>query len=220
MFITSDAPDTKQNVLWRRGEMIVGIFALGGAVLYSSKDVMSLSQEFKPKIVGLHSTFWSDTSKADLDDGQWSSLRSNLVLIIIAAILQVFVCRAAQAYGPRCRLQTSLLYGIGFSAYLHGAGFMFLGAMVLANYALASSLRGSRAFPLLTWFGNLGFLIMTEYYHGYKFEDLGLPSYLDHFPKVMSWHRVSNLGMLKIVSFMMDWHWSTKPTEPKGVRYS
>lgn len=217
MFIANDAPDTKENRTWRRGEMAISFIFVCSVILYGLQDAISLSEELKPRVVGLRPTFWSDSSRADLNDGQWSSFRGNLGIIIVAAVFQVLLCKWAQAYGPRYRLKVSLAYGVGFAAYLHGSGLLFFVAMVLVNYSIAQSLRGNRVLPFVAWIGNLGFLVMTEYYGGYKFEDLGFPL-LDAIPKVMSWHRVSNLCMLKIVSFMMDWHWCGRPDEARSVR--
>jgi hypothetical protein len=218
MLIRNDAPDTKENRNWRKGEMIVSFTIFAGAIFYALIDAVRLSSELKPKVVGLRSTFWSDSSRADLDDGQWSSFRSNLILIALAAALQVWICGYAAKFGPQCRLKASLLYGLGFAGYMHGPGCVFLISMVVANYAVARLMRGNEALPYVAWGGNLGFLVITEYYHGYNFVDLGLPRALDDFPRVMSWHRVSNLCMLKIISYMLDLHWSSLPSSSKEVR--
>lgn len=217
MLIRNDAPDTKENNAWRRLEMIAAVLILSGGIFYILIDALSLSEELRPKVVGLKPTIWSDSSRADLDDGQWSSFRSNLLTLILAAFAQIVICNYARSFGPQYRLKASLVFGLGFAGYLHGAGCLFLVSMVLVNYAVAKSLRGSKGLPLVAWLGNLSFLVMTEYYGGYKFQDLGLPHWLDAFPKVMSWHRVSNLCMLKIISFMMDWHWSQGSAVSKTV---
>jgi hypothetical protein len=217
MFIRNDAPDTKNNLAWRRGELIFGLSFLVVVILKILGDAVNLSQELKPRVAGLKPTFWSDSSKADMNDGQWSTFRSNLSTLVLGATLQVVLCNYASRFGPQYKLKASLICGLLFAVYLHGAGFLFLVALVLINYAVAKCLRGTPVFAAVVWVGNLGFLVMTEYYQGYKFADLGLPIALDKFPKSMSWHRVSNLCMLKIISYMMDYNWSLQPSTPKEV---
>jgi hypothetical protein len=217
MFIRNDAPDTKNNLAWRRGELILGLSFLVAVMLIILNDSVKLSQELKSQVAGIKPTFWSDSSKADLNDGQWSTFRNNLSTLLFGAALHVVVCNFASRFGPQYKLKASLICGLLFAVYLHGAGCLFLVALVLINYAVAKGLRGTLVFAVVVWVGNLGFLVMTEYYHGYKFVDLGLPIALDKFPKSMSWHRVSNLCMLKLISYMMDYNWSLQPSVPKQV---
>lgn len=60
---------------------------------------------------------------------------------------------------------------------------------------------------------NLGFLILTEYYDGYKFKwFLSSLEVLDTYEAELQWNRVTNLGMLKIVSYVIDYHWAILKT--------
>jgi hypothetical protein len=198
--------------------MLLTYLVYSGFVLYALQDALRLSNEIKPRVHGLTPTFWSASSNADLDDGQWRHFRGNLGTIFVIAALQLSFCRFAKRFGPQCKLKASLACGLALSIFLHGPSILFLLMVVLTNYAVARLLHRSRALPLVTWIGNLSFLVVTEYYGGYKLASLGLPKSLDDFPILLSWHSVNNLGMLKVVSFTMDYYWSSKANPLKTVR--
>jgi hypothetical protein len=105
--------------------------------------------------------------------------------------------------------------GIGMSFYLHGFGVFWMILMVTVNWMLAKIFAGVRGYPIFAWLGNLGFLLLAEYYSGFTFKSISPSlSRLDRFKGEMKWHTVSNLRMLNIVSFCIDWHWAktNKPT--------
>jgi hypothetical protein len=91
------------------------------------------------------------------------------------------------------------------SFYLHGFGVLWMILMVLTNWLLSKGFAGKTGYPIAIWLGNLGFLILAEFYSGFQFSSVSLSlSRLDHFSGMMKWHHVSNLRMLNIVSFCLD----------------
>mmetsp|Transcript_7514 Transcript_7514/g.7374 ORF Transcript_7514/g.7374 Transcript_7514/m.7374 type:complete len:265 (-) Transcript_7514:480-1274(-) len=81
--------------------------------------------------------------------------------------------------------------------------------MVTVNYFLVENFAGKKFFAILIWVLNLSFLIITEIYTGYKFAWWSSSlAFLDRFPHDLPWWRVTNLCMLKVVSYAMDYHWS------------
>jgi hypothetical protein len=107
------------------------------------------------------------------------------------------------------RLIYYCLIGLGLSFYLHGFGVIWMLLIVLVNWVCCYAFCGKTGYPVAVWLANLGFLLLAEYYRGFKFGDI-LPgvSYLDTNHGEMKWNTVSNLRMLNIVSFCIDWHWA------------
>jgi hypothetical protein len=101
------------------------------------------------------------------------------------------------------------IVGLIFGFYLHGFGAIWLYLIVIVNYAAGNQFAGKKLYPLFVWIGNLGFLILAEYYHGFEFGNFSSHlKVLDDYGSEMGWHHVSNLRMLNIVSFCIDWHWA------------
>lgn len=113
----------------------------------------------------------------------------------------------ADAYNSRLIYYS--IIGLGFSIYLHGFGVIWLFLMVAVNWVVGYFLAGKRGYPLLVWFTNLGFLLLAEYYDGFKFHMISMTLLpLDSYNGEMNWKSVSNLRMLNVVSFLVDWHWA------------
>jgi hypothetical protein len=92
---------------------------------------------------------------------------------------------------------------------MHGAGVIWMVFMASVNWVAAYFFAGKRFYPLFAWTGNLSFLILAEYHKGFKFRKiLEALAPLDPYTGEMKWHHVSNLRMLNIISFCIDWHWS------------
>lgn len=203
---------TKDNLLYKQIELYSALAFALIPILFLLKDGYYLSSSLisSNKIAGVVNSPYFTSSKVDLNDGQLKGFLEGLPLLTVVGITFVLLRRLLVSITSN--IQASLIYylvfGIGFGIYIHGPGVVFILLMVLSNYILANTLVGSRVFPLLTWTGNLGFLLITEYYHGYKFAWISSSlSFLDSYPYELQWHRVSNLCMLKVVSFMIDYHW-------------
>ena len=107
------------------------------------------------------------------------------------------------------RLIYYTIIGLGFSIYLHGFGVIWLILMVSVNWVIGYSFAGKRGYPIFVWVFNLGFLLLAEYFNGFRFDMISIYlSILDSFKGEMGWNHVGNLRMLNVVSFLMDWHWA------------
>lgn len=202
----------KDNLLHKRIELFSALAIILIPILMLLKDGYYLSSSLlsSNNIVGVEDSPYFSSSKIDLNDGQLKGFLEGLPLLTLVALTFVLLRRLLVSVTPN--LEASLLYysifGICFGSYVHGPGVVFILLMVLSNYVLAKTLVGSQVFPLLTWIGNLCFLLTTEYYNGYKFEFISSSlGFLDNYSYELQWHRVNNLCMLKVISFMMDYHW-------------
>ena len=220
MFISESAPDTSENLRYRKKEM----YSLGFVVFLIIAKILYEGVTINNKLVSNYNISglkkgWLNTY-IDLNDGQLKSFRESLGTLIFVAALFVLSSRLLKNTKKdlESRLWFLCVWGLGMAGYLHGSGVVYLLGMVTVNYFIASILRGKKALPFVVWVLNMGFLLVTEYYEGYQFKWWSDSlAFLDSVPKEMSWHRVSNLCMLKVVSFVMDWHWMTvnRPTPNK-----
>lgn len=229
MFIANDAPDTPANIRWRRCEkaflVAVTVVSVSNIVL----NALSLSDRVSSqhKLAGLGATIWTDSSKADLSDGQLKSFRANLPLLTVGAVAFIAIRKWWQSLGDnkgeKAQLQFYVASGVAICLYLHGPGLVFLLLWASANYYLSLFTLRLKYFSVAVWVANLAFLVLTEHYNGYRFRWLGLPSLVnstqDSFHPELPWFRSSNLCFLKLISFLLDAHWSAigVPATPKEV---
>jgi len=213
MFVSPGASNTEENTKLRQYERWFLGASITAIMTYLTIQASYLSDSIadKYRIRGLKPTFWGERY-ADLNDGQLNSFRSGFVLLTFVAVTFVALRKFLVRNKPdlKSQLYYYLVFGLGFGFYLHGPGVLFLLGMVVANYLLAENLRGQKFFPLVVWVLNLGFLLVTEYYNGYQFGQVSRSlEFLDRVPVEMKWHRVTNMCMLKVVSFAIDYHWKT-----------
>ena len=212
MFIRNDSPDTKENLRYRKIEkyalIVVMIYAFGAIVV----DTIWKSQEIRHEIWGLRPSPYFDGWMIDEEDGQLRHFREGLPLLCLFFGIFLLGSHAIRKYMQNpfnARLIYYTIIGMGFSIYLHGFGVIFLFLMVAVNWVIGNFFAGKRGYPLFAWFSNLGFLLLAEYYKGFSFEMISpLLSRLDELKGEMKWNHVSNLRMLNVVSFLVDWHWA------------
>ena len=212
MFVRNDSPDTKENLRYRKIEkyvlIAIAIYAFGGIV----RDTILKSQEIKHEINGLRRSPYFDGWLIDQEDGQLRHFREGLPLLLLFFGVFLLGSHSIRKYMQdpfNARLIYYTIIGIGFSIYLHGFGVIFLFLMVAVNWVIGYFFAGKRGYPLFAWFSNLGFLLLAEYYNGFSFYMISRSlSRLDHFRGEMKWNHVSNLRMLNVVSFLVDWHWA------------
>lgn len=174
---------------------------------YISHD---LAQKYDIK--GLQVSDYSCSSLVDYNDGQLSSFLEGLPLLTFVAALFVLIRKFISQFTNdiTTHLIYYLLFGFGYIFYLHGPGVIFVYMMITANFVLTQMFAGKNGFPILIWIINLAFLIMVEYYNGFKFGWISPElRFLDK-NIFMQWHRSNNLCMLKIISFALDYHWSIR----------
>ncbi|OMJ95286.1 hypothetical protein SteCoe_1343 [Stentor coeruleus] len=217
---------SKELLPWKKAELLLAVCLLGIPILFLLRDGYYITETLSSKyrIAGVVNSPYISNVKVDLNDGQLKGFLESLPLMTLVAI--VFVVLRRILFHIHKSVTLSLYYyavfGIGYAAYIHGPGVLFLLGMILSNYAVASTMAGIKGFPLVIWIGNLSFMLMAEYYHGFKFAWVAKNlSFLDHFPVLLSWYRVNNLCMLKVVSFLIDYHWKISnkliPTHEKHM---
>lgn len=206
-------PGTTSKTLqsWKNVEMWSALVLGLTPIIMGLFSAISLSERLSQKnIAGVVSSPYFSGLKADLNDGQLKSFLEGLPLLTFVAFIFVVLRKLLVQVNSNLNVQLCyyVVFGLGFGIYLHGPGVLWLLGMIFANYSMANAFAGLKGFPLMVWISNLSFLLVTEYYHGYKFASISKNfSYLDSFHPVMRWDSVNNLCMLKIVSFLMDYHW-------------
>ncbi|CAG9313295.1 unnamed protein product [Blepharisma stoltei] len=213
MIVSPGTPDSPQVNVLRRIEFGVLFFFLAWIVFNLLVDGWNLSTRVAAgaKIAGLKPSPYSDSGYVDLNDGQLSSFLNNLPALLIFAFLFVFGRKLLKYQRPD--IQSQLIYyliiGVGMNLYLHGPGIIFLLFELLFNYFLAYYYAGKKGFPVIAWTFNFSYLVLAEYYHGFKFSWVFPPlSFLDEIPVEMNWAGVNKMCMLKALSFVLDYHWA------------
>ena len=178
MFIRNDAPDTKENVRWRRCEGGVLFVIVGLLVYVVIRDAIQLSNRLVEtgNVRGLKPSPWVDGWFIDLNDGQLRSFRASLPLLSLAALLYVYVRRywTSGAKDQSRSLQFYLLSGIVLCLYLHGSGLIILLLWAVINWKLGGMCLGSRYYSVIVWVLNLTFLLVADYTSGLRFAWIGL----------------------------------------------
>ena len=208
MFIKNDAPDTYENLRYRKIEKYISIVFVVIAFFPLIYDSVIKSQEIKDDIKGLEPSPYFDGWLIDNEDGQLLHFREGaplLLLFFAIFLIGSYAIRKTKKDPFNSRLIYYTIIGLGFSIYLHGFGFIFLFLMVAVNWVIGYYFAGKSGYPLFAWFSNLGFLILAEYYNGFSFANLSdYLSGLDDFSGEMKWNHVGNLRMLNVVSFLVD----------------
>jgi protein-cysteine N-palmitoyltransferase HHAT len=117
------------------------------------------------------------TRLQDNSDAQYRSFRSNIpyLMILIGAFFSlkaVYTRSAARGFTPSNDVYLAPFlasFAVIMITVLHGTSALKILAILYTNYALASSLGGSRVAPVATWVFNGGVLYFNERYHGYRF---------------------------------------------------
>ncbi|OMJ90953.1 hypothetical protein SteCoe_6621 [Stentor coeruleus] len=218
--------DPKANLTLKKLELFLSFAFTMLALSFMITDAYAYSQNLisTNKIVGVKESPYFPGKNIDSEDGQLRIFLECLPVVLMIAI-SFIILRRGIFYFSQSKILSIYFYivfGIAFGIFLHTAGICFLLALILCNYVFAKILARNKFFPILVWIGNLAFLLLAEYYDGFRFawfnQSLG---FLDDLPQLLKWHRVNNLCMLKIISFMMDYHWKLTdklvPTHEKHI---
>ncbi|OMJ75180.1 hypothetical protein SteCoe_25727 [Stentor coeruleus] len=200
------------HLIWKKVHMWLALAMCSIPVLFLLRDAYILSENltYKYRIVGVVSSPYSASKNIDLNDGQLNAFLEGLPILTFIAVM--FITLRRFLFHLHNSITLSLIYysifGIAYGIYIHGPGVVFLLAMIISNHFITKTFAGINGFPLIIWIGNMAFMILAEYYHGFKFAWFfeGL-DFLDNVPVILNWYRVNNLCMLKIVSYTVDYHW-------------
>ena len=202
---------SKDLLFWKNVEMWFAFAGIAIPIFMMLLHAYALSDRLSMRgIAGVVSSPYFAGKKIDMNDGQLKSFLEGLPDLIVVGFSFVFLRKLLSRFSTalNVHLVYYVIFGLAFAFYLHGPGAVFLLGMVVANYGVAATLAGIKGFPVIIWIGNLGFLLITEYYHGYKFTSISKSlGYLDSYHHILRWDQVGNLCMLKVVSFLIDYHW-------------
>ena len=142
-----------------------------------------------------------------------------------------FSNQAAEARKSR-RVSFDLCFACIYVVALHGSSALKILAILSTNYFLASRLK-REAIPAATWIFNIGILFANELCRGYRyaaFAEMLSPitystaepnkinaienwgQYLDSFGGIVPrWEVLFNFTVLRLISFNLDYYWSTEP---------
>lgn len=197
---------------WKKVEILLSLsfYLIPVAFLFHDAYILSHDLDSKYQIAEVKSSPYFENQKIDQNDGQLKSFLEGLPLLTFFVF--IFVGLRRILYRLHKSVTLSLLFyalcGLGYGAYINGPGVIFLFGTIITNYYIAKVAAGKKGFPVIVWIGNLSFLVLAKYYKGFKFgwlyEGLEL---LDEVKVTFNWHRVHNLFTLKVISYMMDFHW-------------
>ena len=161
----------------------------------------------------------------DLADIQWRDFRGSLHLLVAAAAGLAALVRLGTLYASRLGADRAragvllrLLVGLGFLAFVHGAGALFPLALALGFCLAARAAAGTRAAVPLVWLMALAAIAAKEpnwpVRRHLTFETLAGPrwAFLDGraFQGEYDWAESVNLIVLRLVSFGLDCHRAAK----------
>lgn len=211
MFISEPAWYLERNRRWRNFEMLVNSSFIAYIVYWGISLTFSASKRLSEtyQIEGLTESSLSFFGYQDSKDMQLRKFLSNLHIIILAMLGFLLAKHILTKDDPQKRIKFYLIFNTLFIIYIHGAGTVFLVLLAYINFKFADKFINSKRYPLIIWGFNLTVLIIAEYYNGFRFKwiDMRLRP-LDQFHKILLWHRVSNLYMLKLISYGMDRYWA------------
>lgn len=221
MFIPPGAIETPKVRFWRKIEKYCCLSMSLVVFAFVLKDAYKQSQDIASKnhIAGVIRGSWFSNNYIDVNDGQLRSFLDNLPLLSLIAFIFVVLRKLMLFYVNELGVQLAYYIAIGtsFITYIHGPGILFVLLYLLGNFVLLKIFIEKKWFPILIWLANVSFLVLTEYNDGYKFGWIYSGFSILDYSVPLKWHRTSNLLMLKIISFLIDCHWSylNKPHKTK-----
>lgn len=151
----------------------------------------------------------------DNSDVQYSQFRNQLPLLFMVACIYLL---ASRIYRSLINKKPKELYQAYFYLFasilvltaLHGTSCVKILVIITSSYHIGRLTGSSYWNPILTWTFNLIVLVLNEYYKGYTFESIGLPSLDQNRGLMPRWHVFFNFSMLRLVSYNMDYYWQLK----------
>lgn len=130
---------------------------------------------------------WIFNWSVDVSDNQWNTIRNNLPLLTLTAIIWLFTSNLVKHFfsnSNRQQLSASqresfiLAFAFPLLIVLHGTSLPKMMSILLVNFAISRlifrlrSSRWKRVSPLISWTFNLGVLFANEIWEGYRWESL------------------------------------------------
>ena len=143
----------------------------------------------------------------DSSDFVWKYYRNNLLIILIFATIMVTINQIVKRFLKLGIVKIFyLLFGVGFSCYLHRISFLYIFIVVVIEYILCLCYRfiGKICFIILTW----AICIAVE--AGLEFHFIRVPDFLNFLPnyittQFLALDVVFQFILLKLISFNMEY---------------
>ncbi|KAG2196031.1 hypothetical protein INT47_005367 [Mucor saturninus] len=214
--ISSASP--MQPSRWKTKEFYFYYACVAVVVPYMFYVASDLSQSEHPNYYlynNLLSNGWIFNRKVDNSDMQYSQFRRNIPLLFALACVYLIASHIYKSLlkSKKRKLQQTYFYlaaSIMVISALHGTSCIKILIIITASYLIGQSTGGSYWNPFLTWTFNLIILFLNEYYKGYEFKSIGLSLLDQHKGILPRWHVFFNFGMLRLVSYNMDYYWQFK----------
>ena len=153
----------------------------------------------------------------DLSDGQWREFRSSLPLLIAAAIggvvLHKLVLYLSRAYGDfqgsyRFRTLFHAVFGVLVVMVQHGYQSLIVLTLIALAYTVAKLLGSyQNAYWGIGAFAIIVLLLKESYRISHRVDWLHI-LFDKRYSGMYSWHVPANFLVLRLVSFMLDYHWA------------
>jgi protein-cysteine N-palmitoyltransferase HHAT len=214
MFIPPNSQIPKE---FRYIELFIAIILGAGPATYGLIQAIYYSLELPPKTIhGLEKSNWNSNWYIDLTDFQLNAFRQNLLLMSSIAFVFVFIRKIIFFYtqDTKIRLYYYIMFGFFFVTYLHGLGIIIIVVIININYFLCIAAGKNKYFQLIVWGINFGLLVFSKISYSYFIESI---HDLISFEPPLPWNFSYGLVMLKMMSFMIDYHWkiTDKPSLSK-----
>ncbi|KAI8990183.1 MBOAT, membrane-bound O-acyltransferase family-domain-containing protein [Pilobolus umbonatus] len=205
---------------WKTKEFYFYYIVLATVLPYMFYVTHQLSREKHlnyPRYENLLSDGWIGDRKVDNSDAQYAQFRNQVPLLVSVAAVYLLLsqCYRAITFSREQTLVLTQTYfyliaSLIFITALHGTSFIKMLIILSVSYQIGRATGGSIYNPILTWIFNLAILFLNEYFHGYKYKSIGL-AVLDNYPGILPrWHVFFNFGMLRLISYNMDYYWQFK----------
>ena len=164
--------------------------------------------------------------RVDMADGQWREFRDSLPLLMGVAMLGVVLHnlwrywqKNVKGYSLLKSIQYQLLFGLVVIVVQHGWHSGVVLGISCGGYVLAKTFRGlsRNQFLVLVYMYGLSIICLKESYrlqHRPQFEFLRI-LFDRNYGGLYSWHVPANFLVLRVVSFMLDFHWASIAEQEK-----
>jgi protein-cysteine N-palmitoyltransferase HHAT len=174
---------------------------------------------------------WFFGLQMDNSDGQYSSFRDNIPILVGVMIIHFILKngliliqkRLSNGYQPvqgsdrhdmliNQQKVLSFVFSFIFLSALFGLSIIKIIVLVLFPFILSSFNPKGLVGPIITWIYCVGILFLNHAYQGYKFSHLSENlAWMDAINGVgLRWHITFNFTILRMISFSMDKYWANE----------
>ncbi|OBZ89349.1 Glycerol uptake protein 1 [Choanephora cucurbitarum] len=194
-------------------------------VPYMFKVTYNLSKKTHPNYLDyadLLSDGWLFGRKVDNSDAQYGQFRDNIPKLVPLVLLHLALNALNRNYRWAQQIRFSMVTSLIVLFLLHGSSAFKILLLITISFAIGRAFKGSRLNPVLTWMFSLLVLFVNEHYDGYRYHRMFGENWqwLDQWEGFQArWHILFNFGILRLISFNMDYYWSQKQPHQSSAFY-